>query len=58
MKSLRSSLSHATVRTRGSTCSGVTADRGPDGLPRLPSHLEYQAHYIPDEHCPVCSLGA
>ena len=59
MASLRSSLSHVSARTRGgSTCSGATVDRGPDGLPRLASHLEYHAAYDPEEHCPVCSLGA
>lgn len=58
MKRLRSSLSHAIARVRGSACSGATADRGPDGLPLLPWHLTYQTHYDPKEHCPVCSLGA
>ncbi|EFN54197.1 hypothetical protein CHLNCDRAFT_135664 [Chlorella variabilis] len=31
-------------------------DWQPDGLPRLPGHLQYD-HYVPRRHCPVCSLG-
>lgn len=32
-------------------------DWQPDGLPRLPGHLQYD-HYVPRRHCPVCSLGS
>lgn len=27
-----------------------------DGLPRLPSHLEFEHYYNAEDHCPVCSL--
>lgn len=32
-------------------------ERQLDGLPRLPSHLDFAQHYSADHHCPVCSLG-
>jgi hypothetical protein len=33
-------------------------ERQLDGLPCLPSHLDFAQHYSADHHCPVCSLGA
>lgn len=62
----RRSMGTASLRLRvgggsrpgaGSSTAGSEVHRQPDGLPRLPSHLNFDEHYAKEHHCPVCSLG-
>ncbi len=64
----RRSMGSASLRLRagGRSQAGVSSTAGsdavavhrqPDGLPRLPSHLDFGDHYTKEHHCPVCSLG-